>query len=175
MAGPNPNDTFTMLRSLAILSLAAALSGCATVKNGYRQQVSVESMPPGAQVVANDKVLGQTPLKVKLPRRESHNLTVSKEGFAPQVVTVNPRPNAAAAAFVRFGLDHATGALYDLAPDRLQVNLQPTFMTARTGGNRFEEMAAKAALIDEMRDRGEVGPQTHSYLIGELIKAYGPR
>ena len=56
---------------------------------GRTQTVAVTSAPAGAQVFIGTQMVGVTPVRLDLPRRDSRIvLRFEKEGFAPQQVPV---------------------------------------------------------------------------------------
>ncbi len=68
---------------LAVIATVALLSGgCATIADGTRQNVTVISEPPGADVFLNGQRVGTAPLVVCLNRRDEHIfLRFAKAGF----------------------------------------------------------------------------------------------
>jgi hypothetical protein len=87
----------------AIPALAMCLSGCASllykapdVRGSLKQQVEVTSDPVGATVRLNGIIVGVTPTKVAVRRRESgQTLSLDKEGFTGVEVALKRRPDAA--------------------------------------------------------------------------------
>jgi len=64
-------------------------SGCATIVNGRSQAVTVSSEPPGANVFVGSRLLGVTPVRLELKRREEHIvLRFEKDGFVGQEIPV---------------------------------------------------------------------------------------
>jgi hypothetical protein len=64
-------------------------SGCATIVNGRTQAVTVSSEPPGANVFLGSRLLGVTPARLELKRRDEHIvLRFEKDGFAAQDIPV---------------------------------------------------------------------------------------
>jgi hypothetical protein len=56
------------LQLFAIMIVAAILSSCATILTGTTQRVTIDSTPPGAQIVIDGRMMGTTPAKVRLDR-----------------------------------------------------------------------------------------------------------
>jgi len=82
------------LAALVVLGLLVSLTGCATIVDGGRESVSINSSPSGALVTVVSRygstVASQrTPCVVRLPRDAgyfrgaTYNVTVQKEGYAP--------------------------------------------------------------------------------------------
>lgn len=73
---------------LCLLVIGSLASGCATLAN-TDQQVSVYTIPDGADVVVGDNK-GVSPMSVTVPGGYSipHSIQVSKEGYQSQTVTI---------------------------------------------------------------------------------------
>ena len=59
-------------------------------------QIKVTSAPAGATITVNGKTLGITPTTIKLPAFATTTITLSKDGFTPDVQKIAPRQNNAA-------------------------------------------------------------------------------
>ncbi len=131
---------------LALLPLTVA-AGCATVLQGTRQDVPVETEPPGATASAGDQTI-TTPGVLKLDRRaRTVDVLVDKKGYVSCRVTLtrsDPNPDwpdvrvgvmggEGPGSFVgvdvlpaaALGVDYATGAAYRLDPPRIVLRLRP--------------------------------------------------
>ena len=120
-----------------------ALSGCATIINGGFEDMQVSSTPAGATVTVldiNDSLYwrGATPATVKLKRGNgffqgaAYHVEISKNGYATQTVTISSSVNG---GWYILGnlvvnvigwliVDPASGAMWTLAPDNINANLQ---------------------------------------------------
>jgi hypothetical protein len=77
-----------LLAASLLLALAPFLSGCATVIHGTRQDVRVETDPPGATASAGDQKI-TTPGVLSLKRREKAlEIVVEKEGYETRRVAL---------------------------------------------------------------------------------------
>jgi protein involved in sex pheromone biosynthesis len=81
---------------LAVVSMALFLTSCATLVNGTKQTVSLNSEPAGASVVIVNKKgletsIGNTPMVVEIPRKTKF-IKFNAEGY--QTETFNARENA---------------------------------------------------------------------------------
>lgn len=56
------------LQLLAIFIVALTLSSCATILTGTTQRITIDSTPPGADIVIDGRMMGTTPAKVRLDR-----------------------------------------------------------------------------------------------------------
>ena len=65
----------------AVLLFGLLLSSCGTIKHGTTQELSIQSNPPGAEVVVDGVDMGQTPLTVDLKRKHSHIVSLRMNGY----------------------------------------------------------------------------------------------
>ena len=120
-----------MQRSLPLLAVALVLSGCATILNGPRQTVTVDSDPAGAEVFDNGLYVGRTPAMLALKRQDSHTLRFRLEGYEDQDLRISRSLDALPVAGSLFlgpmGLlvDFASGSAYALDTDYAYVTLEP--------------------------------------------------
>ena len=75
----------------AAVILATGLSGCATVINGTKQDVTFQSDPPGSAVTINGVPVGRTPVTLSLRRHSMVLVGVVAEGYEPVKFTLNQR------------------------------------------------------------------------------------
>ena len=69
-------------RNFLLVTALAWSGGCALLANSTTQSIEVASTPPGARVLIDGRAVGETPLRVELPRRRrSPVLRFEKEGF----------------------------------------------------------------------------------------------
>jgi hypothetical protein len=107
--------------SLSLLCLLL-LAGCATIVRGTEQDVTVDTVPSGAQVEFSNGQRCTSPCSIGAKRNQALNVVVTMDGCAPQTAFVRPRMTAAGG--VLGGLpDLATGAVYDLEPSQLSFTL----------------------------------------------------
>jgi hypothetical protein len=72
-----------------LCTVIVAGSGCATIVNGRTQAVTVSSEPPGAHIYMGGQLLGVTPARLELKRRDEHIvLRFEKNGFVGQEIPV---------------------------------------------------------------------------------------
>ena len=77
--------------AIAVILLSAAMSGCATVKNGRFQDVLVVSDPPGATLALNGQPVGATPATIRVRRRADVQLQLQMPGYQSTTVRVPRR------------------------------------------------------------------------------------
>ncbi|MCS6854756.1 MAG: hypothetical protein NZ523_08400, partial [Elioraea sp.] len=75
-----------MVAPFALLSLA----GCATMIRGTEQQVSINTIPVGAQVQLSNGMSCVSPCTLTVPRNQSLTMTITREGCAPQTASMVP-------------------------------------------------------------------------------------
>jgi hypothetical protein len=97
-------------------------TGCATMIRGTEQQVSINTIPLGAQVQLSNGMSCSSPCTLTVPRNQSLSITITRDGCAPQ--TASMVPVLAGAGVILGGLiDYGTGAVYDLQPNPLTITL----------------------------------------------------
>ena len=112
----------TTMKSILLTTAALALSGCtATVFRGTTQSISINSDPVGALVTMSNEQTCTTPCDVEVDRKHTIQLTFEKEGCRKHTRAMVPTLGAG----VLFGgiIDYGTGAVYDLQPNPMFVNL----------------------------------------------------
>jgi hypothetical protein len=75
------------VKKLAVYILAACCligTSCATLLKGTKDEITVVSDPPGAEVTANESEKGPTPVSFTVPSKEDLNISVSKAGYQPE-------------------------------------------------------------------------------------------
>ncbi len=115
---------------LVLTWLALSPIGCATILVGRHQEIQVASLPPGAKASTEGQDI-TTPGTFNLLRNTNHVIVIEKEGYLPETVTLTSGVGAAVAGNLLFGrligtgIDAATGAMYRLSPEAVNVELKP--------------------------------------------------
>ena len=111
-------------------------SGCATMFSRDYDDLTIESNPPGAEVYQGAEHIGTTPFTKRFDRVtfESRQITLRKEGYKPQTVTLKKTlENTALLNFgfilttmgvTSWGIDAASGSMIRYAPDSYLIDLQ---------------------------------------------------
>jgi len=133
-----------IIRLVLAAAIAAACVGCASVTRGTTENISISSTPAGATAELSgldNPANCVTPCVVVAKRSADITVTVTKEGYEPQVIPLTKEiPGAGAAGFagnvllgglVGMGVDAATGAALDHKPNPVIVTLQPAAPQAR--------------------------------------------
>src|SRR6202020_1419230 len=126
------------MQKLVIVALCAALGGCASVTHGTTENISIASTPSGAQAdIVGLEIPPQciTPCVVQAKRNADITVTISKEGYDPQIIPLTKEITGSGGAgfagnlllggVVGMGVDAATGAAQDHKPNPVIVTLQP--------------------------------------------------
>ena len=117
------------LSSCLVVSLLFFQTGCASIVSGKSQDVSIRSNPPGAAVEIDGMSMGKTPFTTELRRKKRHQIKVIKEGYLEESRVTKKGFNWWFAGNVLIGgiigiiIDFATGAVYNVDPDEINVSL----------------------------------------------------
>ena len=141
------------LRAAVLVLILAALTGCATITRGSHDVLVVTTEPPGAQVtISPDGGRCTTPCSMRLKRKTTYTVALSRAGFEPVTTTVQPQIVGAGAAgmagnvlvggLIGVIVDSTTGAMEDLKPnplaghvgeDRARRDCRPLIFPSATG------------------------------------------
>ncbi len=110
-----------MLPRAALCVAILASAGCATIKHGSVQRVTVVSNPAGARVMVDSQPAGVTPLVVKVSRRGRHVITMTHDTFPAMAVPLTRHISPAVYGnLLLYGLpalvDLATGSAWEQRP-----------------------------------------------------------
>ncbi len=175
---------YTYLKAGIILSIFCfgPLSGCATVVKGTTQKIPVASDPPGADVIANGQLLGQTPIDITLQRKRDHLVTISKDGYKQKSVAITKSTGGAvwgniiAGGLIGWGVDASSGAQYNLSPESINLALDPVpdGETATIAGQAEFEFIAKLNELDILKEKGSISDEEYSIIRTSLFREYYP-
>lgn len=123
------------MRVLVVLAAAAAVSGCATITRGTSDTWSINTTPAGAAVkTSSGFACASTPCTFRMPRKEEFEVTVTKAGYKTWTGHVGHHVagtggagflgNALVGGIIGAGVDVSSGAMLDLAPNPLNVQLE---------------------------------------------------
>ncbi len=107
-------------------------SGCASIVSGKTSSVDIRSNPEGAAVFINEMEMGSTPMIIDLKRKQRHTIKVVKDGYTEEIRTTRKGFNWWFVGNVIFGgivgiiVDFATGAVYKVEPEKINISLTPT-------------------------------------------------
>ena len=139
---------------LVLLALPVLATGCASIVDGGRKSVKIDSNPEGAKVTIVNRAGKEictrtTPATVSLNRSagffegEAYTLKLQKEGFYPYEAHVQSTLDGWYFGNVVLGgwigllvVDPATGAMFTLSPRQVNCNLVPIQTSAADGAAR---------------------------------------
>ena len=129
-----------MTRSL-LLALLLSATGCASYLRGTQQTVHFDSIPSGAEIrnARTDEKLN-APGDVSLWRGRRHVFVASAPGYRPASIYIDSRPTPDWVEwwlwdlFLGFPIDYLAGGVYDLAPEKVLVVLEPAAPSAAPRG-----------------------------------------
>lgn len=147
-------------------------SGCAVFSKGRTQMVVVHSTPEGATALINGQEVGTTPFKVEMKRTGAYSIELKKPGFENAAAVLLPVANEYEKRFLRWGIDYELGAMTDLTPQDMNIELKPALATAATAEDRFTEMTYRVLQADALLASREISSTDHKYLVAEIVKFY---
>ncbi len=134
---------------LIILTIAAALSSCATVLTGTTQRVTIDSTPPGAKIIVDGYMLGTTPARVRLDRDinaiidNGKDISLELEGYYSDgyFLDVDIEPTTILNVFFPFGfaLDAVSGAIIRYDTDYYNLRLLPIENAPAQSGSQSDQ------------------------------------
>jgi hypothetical protein len=75
-----------MNKSFAGIFLLVFLTSCATIFDGSRQSVLVNTYPPGATVTRDGKEFGKTPVIIRIKRKNKEPIELRRDAYEPKEV-----------------------------------------------------------------------------------------
>lgn len=131
-----------MRRAIIVVLLALNCAGCASATRGWTEQITITSTPAGAEAAVTGPEVPTTcvtPCAVQVKRNDDVSIAFSKEGYEPQVITLQKEVAAGGAAgfagnvlaggLVGMAVDGMSGAAYDHKPNPVIVTLTPSAPT----------------------------------------------
>jgi hypothetical protein len=123
-----------MIKRLAAVAVfAATLPACATITRGTDETYVIETNPPGATAALSTGISCTTPCSLRLKRRQSMTVDITRQGYEPVRATVTSGVSggggAAMAGNVLVGgiigavIDGTNGSMNELRPNPLKVDL----------------------------------------------------
>jgi len=135
--------------NVAIFSISIVIiGGCASVITGTDQTMTFNSEPDEATVTVAGKVVGKTPVSVKIDKGKQQTLTFEKEGYKTHTeqlsTTVNGWfwGNIICCGLLGSTTDGASGAMHEFSPDQYFVTL--------TSNSAFNVTTSKSRKIKYM-------------------------
>lgn len=146
----------TYIRAACIAGLALSLGACATITRGQHTAFEVKTKPVGAAVkTTNGFACASTPCSLTIERKAEFDATITKAGYKPLVVHVTHKigsgggvgmaGNVLVGGLIGAAVDAGSGAMYDLTPNPIDVELEPETASAATPAATAPAPATPAA------------------------------
>ncbi len=144
-----------LVGTIAAIGIWLTLSGCATLVNGRTEKVTIDSSPPGADVLVDSDQHYTTPITLDLKRKDMHTLVFDKAGYQEDQEDLTSSTsgwiwvNFLLGGIVGIMVDESTGASNKLSSDSVNVTLVPTSQQATpstpTSSGQSQEAAAPSS------------------------------
>lgn len=114
--------------AIIFLIISILANSCATVFTGTKQNVQINTSPPGAKVLVDGIERGTTPLALRLKKgSEGQVITIKMEGYETKVFQPETDVNFVSVLnlfnLLFWGIDAATGALWKYDPKYYEFEL----------------------------------------------------
>jgi len=93
--GKRKSSRFKLIAGLVVIVFFS--QSCAVIGPKY-QTIPVTSNPAQAGITVDNKFVGQTPLNLKLSRKDDHVIQIEMEGYEPAKIFVSPQPGSEGSA-----------------------------------------------------------------------------
>ena len=116
---------------MSALLTAMMLSGCATIVNGRKQQIGINSKPVDSECKIDSNLAVKTPAVIQLKRSKSHIVMCEKPGYeqASQTITSHVSGwllgNLVIGGPIGMLVDVITGGAWKLKPESVDMSLAP--------------------------------------------------
>lgn len=116
------------IKMVAVCSMIAVLTGCASIAGDNTRKVSVNSKPAGAKIYVDNQQYGTTPQVITLPNNiyGGKNVMLKKQGYNDESMMVNTKFQPIAILDILFWptfiVDGLTGDLVKIDPANRELN-----------------------------------------------------
>jgi uncharacterized protein YceK len=116
---------------ILVISGAIALSACSTVLNTTTQDVELKTTPPNAKITVDGKKFGTSPQVVNIDRGSNHVVKIELDGYETYETQLTRKisfwfwGNALNGFIPGMIIDMFTGAMHNLLPDKIEIELIP--------------------------------------------------
>jgi len=153
------------------VAAALPLVGSQTVWRGTKQVVEIRSEPDGATVTIPGYEEKTTPAFVMLARGHTHTVRISKDGFKAVTADLISQKTAGGDGGWVGVLDTASGAAFELNPDRLTIKLEPLTQPAAAIAAAPPPPAAQPAATPPIASKAPALPPAAPANEGALVLA----
>ncbi len=118
------------LRMVVFVIGCIAAGGCASIIHGTHQDVGISSSPTNASVKIDGVAAGNTPISVKLKRKENHVVSIELPGYQPYETTFTRGVsgwvwgNIAIGGLIGLAIDAIDGGMYKLTPEQIHAEIR---------------------------------------------------
>ena len=155
------------------------VSGCATVTRSSKDTLVIETNPPGAEVKLSNGQTGETPCSFKLPRKEALIVKIEKLGYVPVEANITPQVSGAGGAgmagnvclggLIGAAVDAGSGAMNDLKPNPVSVNLEKIGGAETEPVIREKSLSEKLEELNELKEKGMVTEDEYLQLKAKIL------
>ena len=143
----NMNKYKSSLIAISMLSL----SGCASIMQGTKQNVAINSSPSSATVYLNGSKIGATPMSAELSRKKPNVIKIELDGYVSQEMAFSRSVSGWVWGNIVFGgiigliVDASTGGMYKLTPDQINAEMKKGNLSLiQKNGDMIVAVALKA-------------------------------
>ncbi len=158
-----------MKKILFPIIASLAMSACTSITE---EQVTINSNPEGAIVMINDETMGVTPLTISLPKSNTYEVALIKEGYKTQKMTL---ASLRKDEFVKFGPLADMGYYKQLVPSCEKNEMTPDFIPPYKGTKAFEDMQRNLDKVDQLKKDGKISEKEHSYMLKKIVEFYSAK
>lgn len=151
-------------------------AGCASIISGSSDEIHVNSTPAGAQIYHGGLSKGTTPGTIQVKRGSSDPVVLKLDGYSDQSVPLGKSFNTVTLGNILLGgligiiVDFATGAVYDVSPDSVNVTMVPIGRVGLEDPDTVVSLEERLSILERMRASGALTDAQHSEAV-ELVRA----
>lgn len=145
---------------MILLLLIVSLTGCATIMNSSKQEMTLSSSPSQASFTVKNAMgmnvfSGNTPSIFKLERKSKYVITMNLKGYRPAEIYIDKKfnmwfcGNLICGGLLGMVIDAVSGAMYKLEPNTIHIEL----VNAKLASSNINQMYAQIHVMD---DEGQV-------------------
>lgn len=122
-----------------ILFILIFISGCSTVLNTTTQDIEIKTNPANAKITVDGKKFGTSPQVINIDRGSNHTIKLELDGHEAYETQITRKISFWFWGNVLNGFipgmltDMFTGAMYNLLPEIIEVDLTPAKQPEKTG------------------------------------------
>lgn len=157
------------MRKLAFALAACSLTACASIMHGTTQDIGFSSNPTSARVTVDGQPHGNTPVVLKLARKDNHIVRMELDGYQPFEATLTRGTSGWVWGNIVFGgviglaVDAMSGGLYKINENQVAGTMLPANAGAASSSKR-------GASIDEVHIAIGIGHDARWTKIGSLTR-----